>query len=411
MRQSFPDGLKTGAIVNIKLLKRFQIILANSAHTLLLPAFNLLISLLVIRLASRSLWGEFVTVLILMNLAIHIMHWGSKEYLLREFSRSPKRQGRDWQSVLLSRSMLAALFLLCVIFWPGSAFQKGGLALWGIGALLYKSFDVLVLFHRRFLTALALEVIVIGLIVGIIWWQPASLGVDLLIMLFAISAWLKAVGLLWLFRREITRGENGQFEAVFFMKALPFFLLGFSGMLQSQTDLYCVVWFLTREDAGFYQVFINMMIYLQVIASLILQPFLKNIYRLSQQAIRKISLKLFLLGICMILPSLTAVWALLTYLYQFALNATLLILGGLFVLPIYAYLPIVYQLYKAGGEKQVLWVNIGGIVINLLLNLLLIPRWEVAGALAASAAAQWGMLLVYIFFEKKGTTAHEAHLS
>lgn len=397
--------------MNLKLLKRFQIILANSAHTLLLPAFNLLISLLVIRLASRTLWGEFVAVLIFMNLAIHIMHWGSKEYLLREFSRSPKRQGTDWQSVLLSRFLLGGIFLLSVLFWPGSGFQKGWLALWGIGALLHKSYDVLVLYHRRFLTALALDVVAIGLIAGIIWLQLSSLNVDLLMMLFAISAWLKAIGLALLFRREISRGENGQFEHTFFMKALPFFLLGFSGMLQSQTDLYCVVWFLTREDAGFYQVFINMMIYLQVIASLILQPFLKNIYRLNQQSIRKISLKLFLVGICMILPSLAAVWVLLTYLYQFSLDAVLLLMGGLFVLPIYAYLPIVYQLYKSGQEREVLWVNIGGIVINLLLNLLLIPQWEVAGAMAASAAAQWGMLLVYIFFEKKWATGHETNLS
>lgn len=396
--------------MNNKLLKRFQIILANSAHTLLLPAFNLLISLLVIRLASRTLWGEFVAVLIFMNLAIHIMHWGSKEYLLRAFSRSPKQQGADWQRVLLSRFLLAGLFLLCILFWPGSAFQKGWLALWGIGALLYKSCDVLVLYHRRFLTALLLEIIAIGMVAGIIWLQLSSLDVDLLIMLFAISAWLKAAGLLWIFRREITRGENGRFDSTFFLKALPFFLLGFSGMLQSQTDLYCVVWFLTREDAGFYQVFINMMIYLQVIASLILQPFLKNIYRLAEQSIRKISTKLFLLGISMIPPALAAVWALLTYFYQFSLGEELLVLGGLFALPIYAYLPIVYQLYKAGQEGQVLWVTVGGIVINFILNLLLIPQWEVVGALAASASAQWGMLLAYIIFGKKWTSADETNL-
>src|SRR5690242_878226 len=97
-----------------KIRKRALIVAANSANSLLLPLLSPLFSLLVIRLASVSLWGDFVKVLIVAQLAAHVAGWGNKDYLLREFSRGPARVAAAWQSSLFTRLgvfVLAALAL------------------------------------------------------------------------------------------------------------------------------------------------------------------------------------------------------------------------------------------------------------------------------------------------------------
>lgn len=382
-------------LLSAKLRKRFVLILANSANTLLLPVFNIAISLLVIRLSSDVLWGEFVAILIVMNLLIHILHWGNKEYLLRAFSQSPKTIANIWQNVLITRLVLFGCLCAGIFFSPFSPSRNMLLIGWGLAAMLAQSFDALALYHRRFFPALFLEFAAILFMVAGILFNQASLEIDFLITLFALAAAIKTIGFFLIFRKTAFPQFTGKFEGAFFSAALPFFLLGLSGMLQSRTDLYCVAWFLTEKELGRYQVFINMLIYIQVMASLILQPFLKNIYRLGADTIQKITWRLFSAGIGITLPALAAIYFLLNYIYRFEIGWAFLSWGALFVLPIYFYLPTIYFLYKVGEEKKVLWVNIFGIAANFVLNMLLIRRFGLSGAIMASALSQWLMLIIY----------------
>lgn len=398
-------------MLNPKLRQRAVLVIANAANTLLVPVVNIAVSLLVIRLASAELWGAFVAILIWVNLGTHILHWGSKEYLLREFSRRPGSIGEIWQSNLFSRAGLYGLFALVVLLFPIAPLHKLLVILWGGGAMLFQSCEALVLYRRKFTTALLLEMSAILLTIGIILLRQDNLSIELLMLLFAIAHLLKFAGLAYLFRRDIFAGLAGTFQPAFFRIALPFFLLGFTGMLQSRTDLYCVAYFLDHEKVGQYQVFINLLIYIQVFSSMILQPFLKNIYRLGSDALKRISLRLFGLGGAITLPALGGIYLLLNQVYGFPVGAKVLFWGGLFVLPIYYYLPKIYLLYKLDLQSKVLYINLVGIVANLLLNLCLIPIFGLLGAIAASALSQWLMLLAYRYVERHWLAGQAADTS
>ena len=138
-------------MLNRKLRQRLVLVIANSANILLVPVVNIAVSLLVIRLASAELWGAFVSILIWINLANHIIHWGSKEYLLREFSRRPGSIGEAWQSNLLSRAGLYALFVLAVLLFPIPPLHKLLVILWGGG--VYNWFDPLTLIRAMAVVA------------------------------------------------------------------------------------------------------------------------------------------------------------------------------------------------------------------------------------------------------------------
>jgi hypothetical protein len=104
-----------------KLRKRVLIVAANSANSLLVPLLSPLFSFLVIRLASVSLWGDFVKVLVVAQLAAHVAGWGNKDYLLRQFSRSPAQIAAAWQTNLFTRLglfVIAALALAAFGYSP-----------------------------------------------------------------------------------------------------------------------------------------------------------------------------------------------------------------------------------------------------------------------------------------------------
>ncbi len=388
-------------IFDSKFRKRFGAILANSANTLFLPFFNLAISLLVIRLASVALWGAFVSVLIVVNLANHVMFWGNKEYVLREISRFPGRMTKIWQSNVLTRLIIFGGFAIILFLLPLPFQRQGLIFLWGFAALVYQSFDAFVIYRRKFLAAFALEGISAVFLAGYLFLEKHSLSLDVLIAGFAVTMLLKALGMLALFRNDVFARFIGKIDLKYFQTALPFFLLGLSGMLQSRTDLYCVAYFLPDSEVGHYQVLINWLIYVQVIASLILQPFLKNIYRLSFVAVKKIAGKLLLTGVLMVAATLPAIYFVLKYIYHFEIAVSLLFWGGIFVLPIFYYLPTIYILYKQARQRIVLHINIFGILANLFLNLILIKPFGISGALAASGLAQVSMLIAYLRYEKK----------
>ncbi len=395
-----------------KYQRRIWTVVKNSLHSLTLPFFGILVSYLVVKLASVERWGEFVQVMIFVQLGAHVMNWGNKEYLLREFSRNPSQMAFAWQRALWTRSLLLIPFGF--ILWLGgfSAVLTLFMWLWAVALLFFQSFDVWVVYRRDFLFAMLLEAVGILVMAAAIYSWAETSTVLRLTTLFALVYLGKTAALVARFRADVRGklGENGRFQPRYFSLALPFFLLGLTGMLQSRIDLYTVSYYLPEKEVGQYQVFINLMIYAQSISAFILVPFIKTIYRLNNQAILKMSSRLFLLGCVLVIPLLGLAHVVITYLYGFELPLPMLISGGLFVIPIYFYLPTIYALYKTNVQWQVIVVNLVGLGMNFLLNLWLVPRVGSLGAMIGSAAAQWAMWLVYLWLSRgiRDEVIHEA---
>lgn len=387
-----------------KARRRLLPIVNNSLNSLLLPLVNIAVSLLVVRLASVELWGAFVSVMIVVQLGAHVAGWGNQPYVLRQFSRAPASLGRAWQSSLLTRLLLLPLFTVVALLlgWPA---QQAVLAtLWTVGLVLVQSFNALVVYRRAFLAALAVELASTVVTLAVVLVQGPALSVDSLLLLFAITSLARALALGLIFRQDISQapepgGASGlrrRIDLRYFRLALPFFLLGLSGLLQSRIDLYSVSFFLSEQQVGQYQVFLSLLLYVQATANFIVQPYVKSIYRLDQTIIWKIALRLFGLGWLLIVPAMLAVTWVLATLYGFNPPPSFIVLGGLYVLPIFFELPIIYALYQADRTTTVIAVSFTGFTFNLLLNIWLLPRVGLVGAILASTLVHWGAFVFYL---------------
>jgi O-antigen/teichoic acid export membrane protein len=382
-----------------KLLRRAWIVAQNSLNSLLQPLLNIAISLLVVRIASDALWGGFVAVLIGVQIGGQVAAWGSREYLLRAFSRQPDQIRTVWQDALSARLPLLALVSVgWLIAYPAHIIP---VLLWGIAAFWWMSFDAVMIYRRWFLFALGVEIISTCLIVsGIVF---SGVTVNSLIWLFAIGQSVKAIIYSWRFR-DVLKGWEWHTDRTFLRQAWPFFLLGFSGMLGSRIDLYAVSWLRGDVETGQYQVFMNLMLYLQALAQFILLPYLKSVYRLEDSSIYKLARRLFIFGTLILPPVLIGADLLFKQLYDIQYTTEFIILGGLFVLPLYGYLPLIHRLYKRDEQIRVLWANVISAAGNFTLNLILLPRMGITGALLASAVMQWFLLAYYLWISSSITT-------
>ncbi|MBL0258639.1 MAG: hypothetical protein IPQ03_14405 [Bacteroidetes bacterium] len=132
-----------------KLIKRFRIVLLNTLANMSAPVANMVCSWLVIRWISPELWGSYTKIFLLLMLALQITGFGSKEFLLREFSKSPKDIFNHWFSSLRSRFLLVIGGIILFVFFPFENDLKITLICWLLVRFLYLSFDPILLFQKK----------------------------------------------------------------------------------------------------------------------------------------------------------------------------------------------------------------------------------------------------------------------
>jgi len=380
--------------LSTKYRRRISLVSSYSFKTMILPMGNFIISLLVIRFKGIELWGEFVYFMIVITLTDFILAWGQREYLLREFSRNPSGFSVDWQKSVMNRLPLVIISLSIFLLLDFSLENKIFISFWLLSLFLYKSYDILVLYKKQFLFIIKLEIISLILFVALFFIYVESLDLTVLLLLYTVISLIKAATAIYYFHQDVLPWSYVKFDKTFLKTSLPFFLPAFLGFIQSKTDLYCVAYFLSKKEVGEYQILITFLFYLQIFASLLITPFLKNIYRLPDVSLKKIMTSLFRIGVIISIPAIFTIRFVLSNYYQLEYSLDIYIIGYFYVIPFYLNLVKLYQYFKHNKQNIVVYVTILVTGINLVLNIVFINKLGIKGALLASTISQWIMLIL-----------------
>lgn len=380
---------------------RFFVIALNALLQMATPMMNVVAAWWVIHFASEDLWGAFVDPLIFTGLALHILNWGNKEFLLRAFAMRPDAIPVLWKQALVSRGMLLfivlPLLLLAELGWE----ETGYLLTWIFAGFFKQSFDVAVTYARDFGKALLVELGAAAILFGGLYLSGPQLTLLHLMKFFALSQVWRAVIFAAIYGKSYLAGPYPRIQFRFFRVALPFFLLGFAGMLGTRVDLICVSIWMDDASAGRYQVAINLLIWVQAGAGFLLYPFVKNIYRLPDKSLKKLATRVFLGGLGITALAIPAVWAATYYVFGIDLGAEFHLLSAFFILPVYFYTTYIFLLYKHRRQQQVLLANAGGIMINIGLNIVLIPSLGLTGALLGTIGSQLFIMLMVLVYTQQ----------
>lgn len=384
-------------INSLKTVRRFQLIALNALSNMSSPIGGMICSWLVIRLISPELWGAYTKIILWFMLATQLTNFGNKEYLLREFSNKPKDIFPSLKSSFIARCRVLLAAVIIILFLPLTLILKCILIGWLMARFIYSSFDPLLLYERKFSITLVLESSAVAIFFILIQNRPNDSGLSWLLTVFLFIELFKAIALLLIYRKSLFTFSQLTPSLHFYKGAGPFLLLSISGLISSRADLYLVSIYLDKYQIAQYSVLLNFLIYLQALSNYVFQPFMKNFYRIHSSGKKKITYRFIGLGVLITLFGVPLVWWVTNHLFHLSFDANFIWLGMIYVLPIFLYLPVIYLLYKSGKEKVVLFSNLFGIVLNILLNILWLPTLGMKGALLSAALVQLSVALIYFF--------------
>jgi len=373
-------------------LKRFQIILLGGMARLLAALFTVTVSLIVIRTQSPELWGEVVPLMLILEFGFTIVGWGALPYLVQQFSLHPRTMKSDWSQSVASRAALLLVFLIFIACLPQPIDIKSGLMVWAAGRFVYQCFEPIAQVERNFAFSIFLEITALLVMAVPIFFVTAPIDTITLVNLFAISVVWRAVASLVYFRKWIAWSMP---DISYFRTSFPFFLLAVSGVLQQRTDLYCVAYLLSDTETAAYQVYFNFLIFCQFLASLLLSPFAKNIFRLRPASLRSLERTFVLAGIPLAFISMLAVALLVRFVYRLEITLLQYALGYIYVLMFYVYLLRNYELGKTYRQGHAALLGFIASAVNLILCIFLIPAYQITGALIAGTVAQIVIAILY----------------
>lgn len=383
-----------------KLIKRLFLIAKFALSNLLLPFFSILLSLEVINFYGKELWGEFVKLFLIVNICTSFLSWGNKDYLLRKFSERPIDISSNWKESLLTRSVLLLIVIPVLLGFTIDAGYKVLICSWVLIRFLYLSYDSIIIYKKMFFYSVLAETIGFILITIFILTHASQIELQELLFCFLVADTIKLV-IIWLLLREKNlKFANWNYNSSFFKAAFPFFIISFSGLLQSRADQLCVNTLLTPPEIAEYQVLMNFLLYATAIPTYFIIPYLKNYYRLKDVYFKKLAQYFLLIGLIIIPLILVLIYFTMDILYRFKLPVNLLLYGGLFLLPIFYYSSIVYLLFKLKKQMIVVTVVGIGILLNIGLCLIFIPAYRMNGALISAAVSQWIMFFIFLSLQK-----------
>ncbi len=393
-----------------KIKERSKTISSFGGYQFLLTSTQFVVSFLTLRFTSELIWGEVVSILIVVNLFILLTSWGQNTYLLRAFSHAPSQISALWQEAFLSRIILLfpTLIGLAIYYW--NTVFLSWILIWMTGAFIHRSFDVVLLYHKKFTAPIIAEIFILSFISASIILYKTELDSLLIIKLYALSAVFRAITYPLIFGKDVFKPKVWQFNKAFFFAAFPFFIPAFIGFLQSRIDLYCIAWFLEKEILGAYQIFIKILTLIFLITRVLVAPYIKNMYRLPLRSLQKMDSLVLKTGALLAMPFTIAIYILIPIVYQIQLSIYMYIIGYLMVLPFFGYVIKTSILIKYYKENQVVFIFISAACINLFCNYFLIPLYGAMGALIATTIVQWIILILcYIFVQKLTLTKNQAH--
>lgn len=367
---------------------------------------NLVAAWLVLRFAGDGIWGEFVAIQLMIGLGLHVMAWGNRDYLMRVFATDTGNPIEVWRQVLFSRGVMLFMAMpILLLTYPSQTAVL--LLLWLFCGFLRQSFEVVLTFRREFAFGALSELAASLFLLAWICIDSDQLGVESLVMRSMLAQVVRVLPFLVRYGREFLVGAVPKIRFGYFQLALPFFLLGFAGLLITRLDLYCLLAnagpgkSISKAEIGHYQVWTGLLIYLQSFAAFILLPLMKFVYRLPLRSIWKLAFRMLLWGALLTAVGLPGIWLLLTHWYKIPMPLEMYAMAIPYVLVVYFMAPLVLYLYKRHFQRNVLLANGASILLNFGFSILLIPRWGIFGAMVAGVAGQLLLIAVVVAFVRR----------
>lgn len=374
-----------------KTLHRAGFITGNAMRQIMVSVFSMAIPFIAIHYSSKETWGAFVSPLLFSLLALQVINWGNKEYLLRGFSAEPAKIPDLYSSNLLTRLPLVLVFGVVALFLFPLHFGVW-IFVWLLGRFLNHSAEALIIYDKAFQQSVLIETFSFLLFCVVFLLFKNQIDTFVLLVCYSLYQLLKGAAYFILFQHNMVWKRH--FDLDYFAKAFPFLLLSLLGFLASKVDVYIIEHFGNRAVTSDYQIINSLLVFVMSVSAFLYAPFTKNIYRSAEIAEKTKQLSI-LAGLVIVPVALMAIYGILEYYLLARLPIVFYAIAFLYVFPSFVYGIEIVNLFRIKKENTVVLLLLIGAITNAVLSALLLQLgYGITGALAGSAIAQWLVLLL-----------------
>lgn len=390
-----------------KSIQRIQLVVVNIIKQVMGQVFNLILSLLILRMYSKELWGGFSSYFLFIAIATVVISWGNKEFLLREFSKTPNKIEENFHSIFSTRMLLLLpLVIVTLLIFPLNV--SGFFVLWIISAYISQSLEVFWIYRRDYSKSILIEIGSFLFLIGLLRYN--ALTSNRLIEFYAYYQCVRSL-LYALIYFDILKKFQFRLNPGYFYASFSFFALGIVGFLQSRIDFVMVVFFENDKNTAIYQVISTYFILIHALGTFLIFPFMKNIYRLGEHSVASFQKFISLISPFVVTFCLLMFFVIARYIYHFELDFHYYLLGFLITFPPYLYTITILMLYKENKQQVVLRVGLMAIVLNSLVSFaLLYFGLGLKGALIGSAVGQLFTVSYYLIYFLKENSIDYHHI-
>lgn len=386
---------------NKKIIDRFKTISLFGISQLLSAFSVLILSYIIIQFHSIELWGEYVEVLIWTNVFLLFLSFGNNDYLIKTFSKNPSTINQQWVNNLFARSILLLPSLLLIFFIP--IFKHLEILIFTLILFQFfnQSFKSLIVYHRKYTLNIWIESTFLLVIVVLILYNIDSLNLKLLIQLMLISQsfkWLLFSGLLLIGFQK----TKLQFQLIELKRSVPFFIPLAVGTFRLKIDAYYGTHFFSVSNLSKYQVFLSFLALAQMASTFAITPYLKNYYRSSNAAIKKVQKRFFIYGWAFATIATTIMYVAISKVYQLDFTFQQYGFAFMFMIPLFLHVLLVSEYYKTNKQNKIAFFASIVVFIQIIAGYYLIKFWDINGALLLKIMGQWSIVLILWLWIRKG---------
>ena len=383
-----------------KIIQRLKTISLFGMSQLLSVFSVLFLSFIIVKYHSVELWGEYAELLIWTNVFLLFLSFGNNDYLLKSFSKLPSNINQKWTNNLLSRSLLLIPSILLIYFIPIFNHLEIILFLLVLLQFLTQSFKVLIVYHRKFILNIWVELgYNLVLILCVFYWMDV-LNLKSLLISIVIAQGIKLLlfsGFLLKGFRKITL----QFQLIELKRSTPFFVPLAVGTFRSKIDAYYGTHFFSVSNLSKYQVFLSFLALAQMASAFAITPYLKNYYRSSNAAIKKVQKRFFVYGWAFATIATIFMYVAISKVYQLEFTLQQYGFAFMFMIPLFLHVLLVSEYYKKDKQNKIAFFASIIVFTQIIAGYFLIKFWDINGALLLKILGQWSIVIILWLWIKK----------
>jgi O-antigen/teichoic acid export membrane protein len=372
------------------------------SRSILGPLQLFVLSLLVIHFTSLSNWGAFISIYLVWSVCVLLINSGTKEFLVKSISLNPSSIWLFASNNTSIRFIFSLLSALVVLFIPlGSTPEKVMMMSVIVLRVFTSTFEGLIVYQKVFKQSFFAELISLLLIciLTAIGKYYGFLQPVYILAYIVMGDIFKMV----IYEHNLKLFKNYSFNSFSVLRSikelLPFLGAGILGLVMNKADLYIFGLFITdKELIAQYHILNTFSNLLLITVSAALSVRNKVIFRVSLNKLKTIQRVYLKYSLGLILSGGISFYLLSPFLFQYKITHVQLLLIMLTVLLFSSYALYIYVLLRVDKMKQVNSMVLVSGVTNVVLNILLIPYYQIEGALMAVTISN--MVMLFLTYRK-----------